>query len=501
MDGRLESGRSWTLTLFAAVLCIPLCLAALIITPAQWGLLVFVLSACLLAIALWRVPMLGVYLITMLYPIGSVSIIVRGHTPYEVMLYGIELLAVPILVVRVLRLLSEHWRRVELGGRGLRHSTAWAGLCVLLLLGSSAVAAARSESPVMSAYGLWRLVTIVVIVDYIVAQVDSMAKLVRVLYLYCLVGFLLAAAAVTATHYALSVRIPLFECLGASVFWQFALFNMPSDFLAVLVGETTGYGLCAKHDLSLFMFAGVLIALCLCLSTRNGRIRAGLLGLVLCFEAMVYQARSKLSIIGGLFVVALFSIIVAPWRRRVAAILAVFVGLNVVGAVSARLLAPAHGKKQDSAITGIQSATSASEYEPSSLAGRRMIWRRTLKRVRRERGMGCGPDSLGKEFAFGIPHGHNLFLTVLAESGAIAALSLLAILAMVVTRTSRFLAAGSDPTNPLWLLRVTLAACTLFTLFEYQFDMPVYRPHLWYMLGLLLASLSIGQPMALPADE
>ena len=487
------SGRA-TAPFIVAGLCCLLVAGSLLMTPLQCGLGVAILLPCALVVAFWRVPMLGVYLATLVYPVGSIIVVVRGHTPYEVMIHWIELLAFPLLGARLLTLLCKHRPGEDRQTRAPRRWTSWVALFIALFFASGAVAVAGSESPVMSAYGLWRLAAALVLVDYLAANVKNMAQFRRVLWFYCAAGVMLAVAAVTATYHAFSVRIPLFEAFGSYVFCHAALFNMVSDFLAVLVGETSGYGLCAKHDLSLFMFAGVLIAAFLFLTNRNGRGRRLLLGLILCFEVMVYQAQSKLSIVGGLFVVGLFGMSVAPWRRRIAAILAVFIGLNVAGAVGARFLAPTHGKKLDSAVAGLQNATSASEFEPSSLAGRRMIWRRTFARVRRDTALGCGPDSLGKEFAFGIPHGHNLFLTVLAESGMIAALSLFAILTMVVVRAWRALASEIDPADPFWLLRVTLMACTLFTFFEYQFDMPVYRSHLWYMLGLLLASLNMERP-------
>jgi hypothetical protein len=48
--------------------------------------------------------------------------------------------------------------------------------------------------------------------------------------------------------------------------------------------------------------------------------------------------------------------------------------------------------------------------------------------------------------------------------------------------------------NNMWLLRLACVITAALALFEYSFDVLIWSPQLWYMVGLLWASLRLGPP-------
>jgi O-antigen ligase len=114
----------------------------------------------------------------------------------------------------------------------------------------------------------------------------------------------------------------------------------------------------------------------------------------------------------------------------------------------------------------------------------------------RNKGMGSGPDSLWTDLEFAMPNGHNLLLTLAAEYGLPGAVLILLFLLVIANSAYKSVFIEPKVKNNLWLLQAIFVAVSLQALFVYCFDMPIYRKQLWFMLGLLMASINIAEKEA-----
>jgi O-antigen ligase len=171
---------------------------------------------------------------------------------------------------------------------------------------------------------------------------------------------------------------------------------------------------------------------------------------------------------------------------------AIFIALNLAGLLGSSLLKTTHMKNMESTQQKIETSVSESEFEPSSLAGRKLIWRKTIERIAQNKGLGSGPDSLSVDMAYAFPTAHNLFLTLGAEYGLPGALLIIIFLLVIADRSFKSILVKPKVENNLWLLQAVFVAASFHSLFVYSFDIPIHRKQLWFMLGLLMASLHVA---------
>lgn len=460
----------------------------------QPWLIMTAVAVCAVLLAVFRRPMLGIYLQTALYPLQTCLFQLRifraqSLQPNLLEIYPIEVLNLFLLPMLLLQLLARRHRAPRPPGPFPHRPYAWYGYAAAFFVAWSLLVALRADNLPAALVGWWRLMSALVTMACLIAHVDRADKLVRVLVCYSVVAVVFALAAIAATHFAFSTERLLLHTERFTVYGVLSLFNQTGRFFAPVVGMVAGYGLAAKHELTMLMLGGSAFLACLVYQARRPAARAlGVLALLL-VEAVKYQAFSRLSIFGSIAVLGGLCLCVAPWRRQALTFAAVYALVNVVAFAGASALRPAHEKAMQSTRSRLANMSTKSQFEPSSLAGRMRYWKRTSERIALQRGLGTGPDSLNRDIAFAAPHGHNWVLTFSAEDGVPAMLCVVAVLLLTARRAHRLVFRRPRVRDPLWLLRITLVAGTLSALFEYSFDVLVHDQQLWFMLALLLAAL------------
>jgi len=464
----------------------------LLLTQVIYPYFFLILPCCFVPLfAVYHKPMIGVYLLTLLYPLGSCFFLLQFQQPQPIFIYPSEILSLILLFGLLLRQLADYHIKSSEDINKQAFSYKWLIFLASMFVFWSMYPIWRSDHLITSVYGLWRCLSSFICVAFLVLYLDSYNKFVGVMVFYCAVAFIYAASAVYATNHAFLILYPLATISNVSVSAHISLFNQVAGFVAPIVGMLPGYGLSPKHDLSMLSFGGVLFALFLIWNYRSAWIRSILVFLILIFETMIYHTFSKLSILGSFLVVGFICFSVPKWRQKIIVIVPVFIALNLIAHFFAMVIKPEHMKITDSTKAKIMQVSSESEFKPSSLTGRMRIWGRAIERIQWSKGLGIGPDNLSTDLAYATPTAHNLLLTLAAEFGIIGAL--ISIFAFLVIGKYVFHSIFKHPRerNKVWLLQVTLLGATLCALFEYCFDIPVFRPQLWYMLGLLLASIRI----------
>jgi O-antigen ligase len=215
----------------------------------------------------------------------------------------------------------------------------------------------------------------------------------------------------------------------------------------------TGVGLSAKHELSMLLTGGIFFALFLMKLYDSLKIRCALLTLILLFMTIIYQVFSKLSI-AGMFLVALFLCLAIPfWRKSIIWVVVILIVMNLAGLFCSLLIRPAHMKNMESTMQKVESATSESAFEGSSMGLRKYMWERTIERILQNKGLGSGPNSLMMDEAFNSPNGHNLLLTLAAEYGLPGVILILLFLLVIANSAYKSVFIETKVKNNLWLLQ------------------------------------------------
>lgn len=475
---------------------LPVAALTLLLAATAPPLLAAVTAAVLLLTALVAFrPFAGALVLTAVYPVLNTYLVVHGaYSPAisRLLLYPVDFLAAPLLVGLALNRLQSRPRSTPPppdAAVGERRWMLWFAGAFLLW---AAARIGASPSPAFSLVGYGRVLAAGGIVLFLAQTVDTERRLLLLFRVFCAVAAVLAVMAVVATNHAFSVERLLHSDAETHVSGQFLLYNMAAGFNPVIVGMAPGYGLTPKHNLSLYLTAALVFSFLLALraGSRSGRIGWGALALL--FATVNQQAFSRLSLAGLLGAVVAVLFFVRPWRARIPAALAALLALYTAGFALSRPFFPAHMAKRESVAAALSAVASESKYTASSLAGRFHIWRESWTRIQQRPLLGRGPESIGLDPAAGVPNPHNLALSLWADYGLIGLLLAGGALAVAGVRVWRTLWRRPDPGDPRWQLGAALTVTVLCALFEYSFDMPAWSPHLWFMLGLLLAATGVA---------
>jgi O-antigen ligase len=150
-------------------------------------------------------------------------------------------------------------------------------------------------------------------------------------------------------------------------------------------------------------------------------------------------------------------------------------------------------KNMETSLKIVESTVSESEFQPSSMALRKSLWKRSVERILENNGLGSGPDSLFTDIAFNAPNSHNLLLTLATEYGLPGAVLILLFLLVIAHSAYQSVFIEPKVKNNLWLLQSVCVTTVLTALIEYSFDVPISQKQLWFMLGLLMASINIAE--------
>jgi len=438
-------------------------------------------------------PVFGIYLFILLYPLDSIYLVVDTSESVKIRLYFETLLATLFLLVMVVRTLSERHRCPACVSKLRSFPVKWIWFILTIFIVWSLFTLYRSEYFVHALWGWWRLITCFIVMLFMVPYLDGYDKIQKILIFYCCVAVVYALSAIVATHYVLDVKYELFEILGKGISIEVSLLNSSGGAMIQHAGMITGIGLSNKHELSMLLVGGIFFSVFLMKIYRSVPMRCVFAAFLLLYITIIYQIFSRLSIVGMFLFVIFLCVTIPSWRKSTAWVLLALIAINLAGFGCSQLIRPEHMKKMESTKKKVESVTSKSEFAPSSFAGRMHIWKKTIERIARSGGLGTGPDSLKADMTFISVTGHNLFLTLAAEYGLPGSMLVFLFFIIIACSSYKFVFVHPETENHLWLLKAACVGAVLHALFEYSFDLPISQKQLWFMLGLLMAAISVAE--------
>ena len=434
-------------------------------------------------------PMIGIYLLTLLYPIDSVFIMLNLSWPDYIRIYWYEVLSIILLIVMILRYLVKYHSLDGDSPIAKTNSDRWILFFFIAFVIWSISTVFWSDYLDRTLFGWFKFNCLFIYMSFIVIYLDSYEKFVRLMTFYCCVSAILTIAAIYATYHAFLINYALLVTSHLSLSVQVSLFNVPGKVLTFVSGMIVGTGLSSKHELAMFLLGGVVFALFLMKHYKSIWIRYTLLLLILLFETVIYLVFVKLSIVGSLIVLVFISL-VFPWRKSIVIILACFILLNVTAYSFSQILLPSHMKNRETTGMKIKKISGGSEYEDGSFLLRLRYWRKAIERIQESQGMGNGPDSSWWDISIS-PHAHNMILTMTVEYGMPGIFFILAALFIIAKDSYYQVFKIFQVNNNMWLLKLACVITTALAFFENSFDNSIWWPQLWYMVGLLWASLRL----------
>ena len=435
-------------------------------------------------------PLTGAFLATLVHPVGSIKAMIRVGFSRPMDVYLFEALDLLLLLVLIVRAVAN---RDRTGGAGWKLSAEerWIWFFFAAFVAWTGFGLVRSGNLTRDLFGMVRLDCNFVLMLFVARYLNDYRTCIRLLTWYCGVAFVFCSAALYASYYAAYSRDYLHVAPDWSIATEASLFNTSAGFNAAIVGLVPGFGLCGKHELGMLLSAAVVFSLLLLRHYRDRRVRFLLVLCILLFETIIYQAFIKLSIVGTFLILGTLCVAIAPWRRWVVPIMVGLIALNLTGFFAARAVEPSHTQKVESTAGVLRKTASRSRFQFGSIAQRADLWSRSFGRIVSSRGLGNGPDSLSYDLPFNSPIAHNWVLNFMADYGVVPALFVVAALLGVLVRAYRRLSGQVRVRDSVWLLQLGCSLTVISALFEYSLDCFLWWPHLWFMIGLLLAVLRL----------
>ncbi len=457
------------------------------------------LAAGFSAVCVYK-PFLGACLLVCLHPLSAVFFkITQASSEQLILPYSLA-----VLIILPAALLRSTEPLIATAKRSPKPPTPGFPLviyCMALFACWSFYSLTWSDRPWLSLSGLIRMLLNFAATLYLATFVRTLRQLKILFALVCVTACVFAAAAGLATHHANEWKIALPGSLKhGTLEFHAALFNQAGGFNPSVVGMLTGFGLGGKHEVGMLMLAGSICALYLATQVQSGVLRTLLLAIIVACFSIIFQAFVKITLVAAGLLAAATTLAFPSWRKRLPEVLLAFLLLNAAALVIANQLRTQHMKNMESMSSRLSQATESGRYSVGSMAERWHIWENTGRRIVDSHGLGRGADSLNFDKTFGYHHGHNIFLTLGAEYGLPGTALVFVMLASVLLRSWKLLHCYTIPSD----LRLALLTATLLlmaALFEGLFDVYVWMPALWTMLGLLLAAMKITKPAAVQSSS
>jgi len=435
-------------------------------------------------------PMIGIYLFTLVYPIDSVFIQLNLSWPDYIRIYWFEVLSVILLMVMILRYLVRYHSQDSDSPIAKTYSDRWIIFFCIAFVFWSFFTVFWLDHLDRTLFGWFKFNCLFIFILFMAIYLDSYDKFVRLMTFYCCVSVMLAIAAIYSTYHIFLINYALLVTSYFSLSVQVSLFNQPGSAYTFLKGMIIGTGLSSKQELAMFLMGGVVFALFLIRHYKSIWIRCIFLLLILFFETVIYQGFVKLSILGSFIVLIFITITVSPWRKSMILVLTCFILLNVTAFTFSQILIPKHMKNREATGMKIKMESGGSEYQPSSFPLRLRYWESAIEKIRESHGLGDGPDSTNWDIRT-TPNANNIVLTIVAEYGVPGIFFILAAFFFIARDNYYQIFKRVQVNNTVWLLKLSLVINTALALFQYNFDLFIWWPQLWFMVGLLWASLRL----------
>lgn len=342
-----------------------------------------------------------------------------------------------------------------------------------------------SRYPHQAFPGLVRYACLAVIAVYFNMFIKNFSQLRSIFITYCCVGIILAAFGYIGTYYGFEQQSYIWYGKYMTIIQSQALHNLPNLFSSLTQGMLPGSGLLAKHELSTFIVAAIFSTLFLVItSTEKTHILLYSLSIPFFFITLFYGP-SKLSLAGIVLGTMVVTCLCPALRRHIFIIIIFLVSLNIAGLLVSGYTRPKHTQQTTSMSENLKVVNDDSEFS-MSLVGRFAIMRDTIAIIKKSHGVGIGPDMLTRDHIFTYPHGHNFFLTILAECGVPALICVLILLIALLKIIYPVLLSIDYLQDKRQLAFIAMTASFIAIFFEYNFDLFSWDPQLW-VSGILLA--------------
>lgn len=488
-----RSYQRWNIDKIELLFFILLLLASVTLIQVIHPYACFIVYLCMvLSFIVFLKPIVGVYLLIMLYPLNSICL-TFNYTPFQtIFVYFETMFSSVLLLIMIIRQLTEYHQHPVHHESSKAFSYKWLFFLLALFMIWSLFTTFRPDYFINSLFGWWRFIVSFVIITFLIIYLDSYDKFIRVFICYCCVSAIYALFAVFATYYAFDVKYDLFRIFDNVIYLKVSLFNQSFGFLGTNVGMNPGFGLAAKHELAMLLSGGIFYAAFLIAIHNSLKIRVILLILITLFITIIYQINARIAIISiGLVVLFLF-LAISSWRKSIIMAVIILFVLNLTGIFCSSLIKTAHMQNMETIAKIVEPTVSKSEFEPSSFSARISFWKRSAERILENKGLGSGPDSLMKDIPFRGPHSHNLFITLATEYGLPGMTLILLFLLVVAYSAYKSVFIDQKIKDKLWLLQAVSVAVVLVALIEYCLDVAIGHKQLWFMLGLLMASINVA---------
>jgi len=438
-------------------------------------------------------PLFGIYLLILLYPLDVFNLIIRSPQPQTIHLFFQDIFSCVLLLVIIVRQLGER-HQCRLHAEPFKaFPYKWIFFLLALFVIWSIFSLFGSEHFIVSLFGWWRFISSFIVIAYISIYLDSYDKFIGVLIFYCCVSVIFASTAVYATTNVFKVVYELFQIFDTFISIQFGLFNAAGNIMLTHKGMLPGMGLASKHELSMLLMGGIFFAIYLMKIYESIKIRCVLLTLILLFMTIIHQVSARLSVVGMFIVVVFFFLSIPSARKSTIRVMVILIVMNLAGHYCSSLIEPIHKKNMEASQQFIEMANAESDFATSSMAFRKYLWKRAAERISRNMGLGSGPDSLMSDISFTSVHAHNIFITLAADYGITGVLLILLFLFVIANSAYRSVFIEPQVKNNLWFLQAILVASSLHALFENCFDVSIGQKQLWFMFGLLMASIHVAE--------
>lgn len=470
------------------------CLLAMGLVIAGYREGIFFSAALLVATLLFAIyyfrPVVGVYLLLLVFPLQSILIWMTVGLPVRIKLHFFEPLAPIILAALAARRLADHGRELRPADPPISASVSHLIFYSAAFVCWSALTLFWARDPEKVLFGWWRMNCNVVFAAFLIACLRDYKVLVRTLMAYCGLAAFFAGIAIYSNTYGFYSWHNLLRIPSLFIDLESYLMVYGAGYNPTLVGMAHSSGLSNKHELGIYLSCAIIFCLFLFTQFRSVLTRTLLVVLIFLNATAIHMAFSKAAVVGLSLTVTGFCLVVPAWRRLLPALVpGILAFWFIAGSLSSSLKPEYHSRV--STFHKIAVVADQGAYGPGTFAARLRLMGSAVDMIRSTNGLGAGPDSL-ERLKTEVFHGHNFLLTFMADYGLPGAILVLAILGTVGSLAYARLFRNPRTEEPIWLLRCSLFACLIVSLIEYSVDCFIWYPHLWIMCALLLASLRIS---------
>lgn len=349
--------------------------------------------------------------------------------------------------------------------------------------------------------GLWKHNCNFVLCAYLLVHINSPKRFKQVLLTWTGVGVLLSIMSIYSMWAGFDETFNLIRTTGFSANLEATLINRGGGFDAAYLGMAPAFGLCAKHELGLFLCSSIIIVLFFLKTYKSWGLRAVFGTQLLLYATVLHLAVTKASILALVIGTVLVCFFVADWRKYMPALIGGILVLFTLAATFSSFITPL---KNVSSISLMSQLPKDSAYEKGTYAHRLALMGHGIMQVQSSYGLGGGPDimdTIPPEYL----HSHNLLLGYANDFGMIGLLFVVSVLIILGNLARKIVFHQPRPLELSWLFVCVMTTCLLITFFESLTDVYVWYPQIWILGALLLAALKIdnfGNPVAqFPASK